>query len=173
MHGRHTIRMNGWDYQGVATYLVTLVVEHRAAILGRCIGGVMRLSDAGRVVREELLRTPLIRRETFLDTFAVMPDHLHFIVRFDRCARWPPDRPHIGVLQRPARSLGALVWGFKSATTKRIRELLPGDFPPGTRIWQRNYHERILRTDDALVSARRYVLANPAQWRPRHRARTA
>jgi hypothetical protein len=31
-------------------------------------------------------------------------------------------------------------------------------------LWQRNYFERILRNDDELDRARRYIVDNPAQW---------
>jgi REP element-mobilizing transposase RayT len=33
------------------------------------------------------------------------------------------------------------------------------------RLWQRNYYERVLRDDDRLARARRYVAENPARWR--------
>ena len=36
---------------------------------------------------------------------------------------------------------------------------------PGTPIWQRNYHEHIVRTDDDLRHIREYILGNPARWR--------
>jgi len=58
-------------------------------------------------------------------------------------------------------SLGAIVRSFKSATTKRINDRRR---TPGESIWQRNYYDRIVRTDGELYRARRYIMTNPDRW---------
>ena len=60
-----------------------------------------------------------------------------------------------------AGSLGAIVRAFKSATTKRINERRG---TPGKQVWQRNYDDRVIRSDDELYRARRYILTNPDRW---------
>lgn len=50
---------------------------------------------------------------------------------------------------------------FKSACTKRINELRA---TPGLPVRQRNYHERVIRTDDELHARRNYIQSNPARW---------
>jgi REP element-mobilizing transposase RayT len=59
------------------------------------------------------------------------------------------------------RSLGSFVAGFKSAATKRINQRRG---TPGAAVWQRNYHDRIIRTERHWQAARRYVRRNPAEW---------
>lgn len=125
----------------------------------------MVLNDAGRIVAEEWLRTAGIRREIDLDEWVVMPNHIHGIVvisgRGDR-----PVAPTLGE-SSPGRagptpkSLGALVAGFKSAATQRVNAMRS---TPGRTIWQRNYHERIVRDDNELNRIREYIVRNPAQW---------
>ena len=61
----------------------------------------------------------------------------------------------------PRRSLGAIIGSFKSATAKRINALRGTS---GAPIWQRNYHEHIIRSDESLNRIRQYILDNPAQW---------
>jgi len=56
-------------------------------------------------------------------------------------------------------TLGEVVRTFKAAATIRIRR----EADPGF-AWQRNYYEHVLRGDDALARARRYVADNPARW---------
>ena len=51
--------------------------------------------------------------------------------------------------------------GFKSAVTKRIN-ILRGT--PGVPVWQRNYHEHIIRDENSLARIRRYIVDNPRQW---------
>jgi putative transposase len=58
-------------------------------------------------------------------------------------------------------SLGAIVRSFKSVVTRRINIMRN---TPGAPVWQRNYYERIIRTDRALHAIRRYVADNPRRW---------
>jgi len=59
------------------------------------------------------------------------------------------------------RSLGSFVAGFKSAATTRINDHRG---TPGAAVWQRNYHDVIIRTERHWRAARRYVRRNPAEW---------
>ncbi len=58
-------------------------------------------------------------------------------------------------------SLGTIIRSYKSAVTHRINLMRE---TPGARIWQRNYYERILRTQSDQESARWYVRTNPDRW---------
>jgi hypothetical protein len=51
--------------------------------------------------------------------------------------------------------------GFKSSTTKQINIMRTN---PGKLIWQRNYYEHVIRTDDELNKTREYIINNPMQW---------
>ncbi|HEX6770350.1 MAG TPA: hypothetical protein VF208_13430, partial [Candidatus Binatia bacterium] len=31
-------------------------------------------------------------------------------------------------------------------------------------VWQRNYYEHVIRSDESLVRIRQYILDNPARW---------
>src|SRR2546423_14564748 len=61
----------------------------------------------------------------------------------------------------PPGSLGAIIRALKSATTKRINEQ---QGTPGKQVWQRNYYDRVIRSDDELHRARRYIRTNPDRW---------
>jgi len=68
-------------------------------------------------------------------------------------------------LRRPPRSLGAMVGGFKAAATARINRL---SGMPGAPVWQRNYHDRILRGAREWRACRQYIHDNPACWAHDH-----
>ena len=57
-------------------------------------------------------------------------------------------------LRSPSKTLGAIVRGFKSAVSKQI----------GFPVWQRNYHEHIIRNTNAFTKISNYILNNPTQW---------
>jgi hypothetical protein len=59
------------------------------------------------------------------------------------------------------KSIGALMAGFKSSVTKCINGIRNA---PGTPVWQRNYHDRIIRDENELNAIRQYIADNPARW---------
>ena len=50
---------------------------------------------------------------------------------------------------------------FKSFSARRIN-LARGT--SGARVWERNFHERIVRNDQSLRRIRRYIELNPKRW---------
>jgi hypothetical protein len=58
-------------------------------------------------------------------------------------------------------SVGAIIAQFKSIAIKRIRQRLNA---PGLAVWQRNYHEHVIRNEGSLDRIRRYIADNPARW---------
>jgi putative transposase len=165
-HNRRSIRLRGFDYASPGAYFVTLNTKNRIPIFGTLRDGVMHLNDIGRIVHEEWVRSPDIRPEVVLDEFVIMPNHMHMIV-------WIRD-----VDGTRARPLGNIIGGFKGSVSRRIqnenvgadgiRPSLDGGAcdaprhpPRHESIWQRNYHEIIVRDDRALRNFRDYIIENP------------
>jgi len=61
------------------------------------------------------------------------------------------------------KPLGRLIGAFKTVSTGRVNDLTG---TPGARLWQRNYHERVIRNNLAMDALRRYVANNPVLWVP-------
>jgi REP element-mobilizing transposase RayT len=65
-----------------------------------------------------------------------------------------------GECNSPLRSsVGAIVRGFKSSVTKQIR-LIGFD----KKLWQRNYHDHIIRNEQSYLNIANYIINNPAKW---------
>lgn len=150
--------------------------------------GEVVLSVAGRIAREEWLRTAEVRPSVVLDAFVVMPDHVHLlfgVVPEDEASE-PSDHrrdtptvcPHPPNSGRRfghavARSVPSIMRQYKSIVTKRIWATLGRGTGP---VWQGRYHDRVVRTDREAAAIRRYIADNPARWDPdadradRHRA---
>ena len=62
----------------------------------------------------------------------------------------------------PAPTLGQIVAYFKYGTTKQINMIRN---TPGARLWQRNYHEHVIRGEEDMGRVREYVVGNPALWK--------
>jgi len=158
-HHRRSLRLPAYNYAQAGAYFVTLVTHARECLFGQVIDGEMRLNALSEVVAEEWQRTADVRREVELDVFVVMPNHAHGIVVFNPvgahgCAPLP--QPF-----RPPRSLGSFVAGFKAAVTKRINGIRG---TPELPVWQRNYHEHVIRNEEDRDRIRQYIAGNPTCW---------
>ena len=61
-------------------------------------------------------------------------------------------------LHRQPRTLGSMIAQFKATSARRINENRGG---PGQQIWQRGYHDRIIRNEVELDKVRKYIRDNP------------
>ena len=57
-------------------------------------------------------------------------------------------------------SLGAIVGAFKSLVTREVNAMLGRTGP----LWQRNYYERVVRSEAELDAMRKYIDENPLRW---------
>jgi REP element-mobilizing transposase RayT len=79
-------RLEYWDYGWRAAYFVTTCTAAREHYFGTITNGVMILSEIGKIVQEEWIKTPKIRPDMNirLDEFIVMPNHIHGIIIIGR-----------------------------------------------------------------------------------------
>lgn len=161
--GRQSIRLASYDYAQAGAYFVTICTHERMCLFGDVILETMRPNEIGQVVHDEWLRTAAIRPGVNLDSFQVMPNHLHTIVILDEevSSKLTVGAHSRAPFSRQPKSLGSLVAGFKSATTRRINQLRS---TPGTPVWQRNYYERVIRNEREMDATRQYIVDNPAKW---------
>ena len=133
----------------------------------------MVLSDSGRIAQVSWIGLSSRFSAVLLDSFVVMPNHIHGIiivgaqfiapasVQFIAPASVPHNRTDTaqeGAIHR-APTLGEIVRAYKAASTRLIRQTANADF-----AWQRNYYEHIVRSDESLNRIRQYILENPSRW---------
>ncbi len=160
-HHRRSVRLPGYDYAQAGAYFVTLVTHQRECAFGEIMAGQMRVNEIGAVVRLEWLRSAEIRGEIALGEYVIMPNHVHGIVIIrDVGAHGHAPLP-VRTRQRPARSLGSFVAGYKAAATRRIN-VIRGT--PGHPVWQRSYSERVIRGEEELNRIRQDNIDNPLRW---------
>src|SRR6266496_2149740 len=78
---RHT-RLSGWDYRRSYAYFVTICVRNRASIFGDVFDDEMRLTRRGLIARDCWVDIPNHHAHVELDSFIVMPNHVHGILLF-------------------------------------------------------------------------------------------
>lgn len=166
---RRSLRLRGYDYTRAGAYFITICTEDRDPIFGSIVNKEMHLSPFGLFALERWNALPDHHPNVDLDEFVVMPDHIHGIVVLDgtqgmvqeqRARQASPlqARPN----GAPPGSLGAIVGSYKSSVSRHINALRN---TPGAAVWQRNFHEHIIRHDGSLHWIRRYIRNNPANWK--------
>jgi REP element-mobilizing transposase RayT len=146
-------------------------------MFGDLVDGEVRLSEYGEIVAEELATAVDANPNVICDRLAIMPNHFHVIFVFTESVgaihespKSPQSAAAGAIRELPLRmtrgerrkmELAKLVGRFKMRSAKRIN-ISRGT--PGWAVWQRNYHEHIIRDEEDLNRTREYIEMNPARW---------
>ena len=158
-HHRRSLRLGDYDYSREGMYFVTLVTYKRIELFGQINDAQMLMNDYGQLVAREWKQTSILRPNIELDQVIIMPSHIHGIIAVVE---------QKGVLQyaptkwkSPSQTIGAIIRGFKAATTTKINALRE---TPGQTVRQRNYYDHVIRSDEDLYNIRKYIIENPLSW---------
>jgi hypothetical protein len=77
---RKSLRLYGFDYSLAGAYFVTSVTRHRENLFGDIVNGEMFLNKYGTIMLNVLNDVPKYYPHVTLDTFIVMPNHIHAII---------------------------------------------------------------------------------------------
>jgi len=162
-------RLPGWDYAQAGYYLVTICTKDRVCWFGDICDGEMRLSETGEIVADEWQKTARVRANVKLDEWVIMPNHIHgIVVIMGGCGiNWRRDVARnvstmenvMSKISPTPGSLSAVIRSFKSAATKRIREMGFRNF-----AWQSRFYDHIIRDERSLNQIRQYIVSNPKNW---------
>ncbi len=144
---RRSLRLQGYDYCSSGAYFVTICTVEKRPLFGTVRDGLVQLNEVGQIADSCWQAIEHIRGGITLESYIVMPNHVHGILLFHS--------------EGAAGSLGAIIGQYKSVVTKRSR-LLPS--PSSSHIWQRNYYDHIIRSATSLEKIRQYIVENPARW---------
>ena len=186
---RQSIRLKDYDYSQEGSYFITLVTQDRIHLFGKIEDGKMMLNSVGKILEEEWRNTIQFRPNIALGEFIIMPDHMHMIITITEQLEkkedkeWTHSNP-----KSPSQTIGAIIRGFKGASTKKINLFLnstgESQFAPTTespfvptespfapiefyknKIFQRNYYEHIIRNQNDYNRIEQYILDNPKNWK--------
>jgi putative transposase len=145
MSTRRSTRLPHYDYARTGGYFVTICLRNRTPLLGQVDGDIVRRSAFGDLVASEIHNLQERFAGVSVDLSIVMPDHAHLIV----------------VLGQQGRRLGTIVGSLKAVSAIAINRRCG---TKGTPVWQRGYHEHVIRDDADLDRIREYIVTNPVRW---------
>ena len=139
-------RLPEYDYASPGAYFVTICTKDRRCILSDITAGAaapcLQLTDTGKIVEQYILSTE--RMTGFhVDNYVIMPNHIHMILRIDN---GPP--------RASAPTVSDAVGALKRLVNRRL----------GANIWQRSFHEHVIRGEGDYREIWEYMDENPAKW---------
>ena len=151
---RKQIRLSEYDYSTPGAYFVTICTQDRRCILSEIVVGDgvldvpnVRLSPYGEIVAETLREIEKTYSWLSLDRYVIMPNHIHLLLRIG----------DNGPSRTPAptnETLPKLISTFKRFTNRKC----------GVQLWQRSFHEHVIRNENDYREIWEYVDTNPARW---------
>ena len=149
---RRRLRLANFDYAELRSYFVTMVVQNRQCVFGEVSQHDVRLSPAGAMVARQWRQLGVRFEGIDVETFVVMPNHVHGLV--STCAM--PNPP----------TLGRVVGAFKSITARECKAGADSGcwqaMPRG--LWRRGYHDHVVRDEADEARIVEYIHANPINW---------
>ena len=151
-HSRKQLRLQGHDYGSPGAYLVTVCTQGRFPLLSTINEGAVTLLPAGQMVADAWSAIPVHASGWRVDKSIMMPDHLQGILWLDEPATSLP--------------LSVVIQRWKTFTTRQYADGVRhhGWQPFHGQLWQRSFHDRVIRNDDELAAMRAYIADNPRRW---------
>ncbi len=175
-HHRQSYRLKSYDYSSQGAYFITITTHDREYVFGDIQNGKMELNGYGQILQEIWNHLPRYFPSIDLDEFIIMPNHIHGIISVGApfMAPFHDMAPLIGINEgvikdhgvmpdtgaiNCAPTVGRVIRYFKAKTAYSIHQL-----DPSISVWQRNYYDRIIRTNRELEHVRQYIRDNPKNW---------
>ncbi len=145
---RKRLRISQYNYSQPGYYFVTICKASSYPGFTELTGNLSILRQSGIVINNCWQRIPDRFPGVYLDEFVIMPNHFHGII----------------IISDETKSvipLGKIIAYFKYASTKNFRLLGGVSFG---RLWQRGYHDHVIRNETDLKRIREYIQNNPRKW---------
>ena len=140
-YSRKSARIPNYDYSKCNYYFITICTHAH-----RCLfGSPGSLNQSGIIAKEEIMNLSSHYEKVTIDKFVVMPNHIHIIL-------------NIGDGENNS-NLNHIIGQYKSGVSRKIHE-----FAPDMKIWQRSYHDHVIRDQKGYEKIWMYIENNPLKW---------
>ena len=148
-------RLSSYDYDREGAYFLTICTQDRKCLLSIIVGddalGVPenRLTEIGQIVEKHILSSRNMDRIT-LEKYVIMPNHIHILLTVDMNTGGTPrvSSPTTAIIPRFVASL-------KRFSNQEV----------GKEIFQRSYHDHVIRNQQDYLKIWEYIDNNPKQWK--------
>ncbi|MBR5218774.1 MAG: transposase [Clostridia bacterium] len=153
-------RLNGYDYSAPGAYFITICTHNKKHLFSDIVGAIHespenRLSPYGKLVEKLIGQLPA-RFDFIIPKYVIMPNHIHLIIEIKndittRAIRESPLQHHRSVIDKAV--------GFLKMNVSKAMRPTYAD-----KIWQRSYHDHIIRGGADYRKIWEYIDTNPLKW---------
>ena len=173
---RKQIRLKNYDYSENGAYFITICSKNREPLFGKVVrdgipdvpltecddnGNVfVKLSDVGRTIQETIEYIDGHNENIEIEKYVIMPNHIHLIIMVNKIndkgfgTSGKPSPTENEDVTRANEIIPKLVSSLKRYTNKQS----------GIDLWQRSYHDHIIRTQKDYDEIWEYIDTNPIKW---------
>ena len=138
---RKSPRIPNYDYGLPNYYFITICTHDKNCYFGDC----NRLSKMGQIAEECILRISDFYPDIIIDHYVIMPNHVHAIIYFKK--------------EMASTTLSHVIGQYKMAVTKKIHGINSEII-----VWQRSFHDHIIRNQRSYEKIWKYIEDNPRKW---------
>ena len=152
IYRRKEHRLKNFDYSSANAYFITICVKNREPILWQCVpkenvGAAIgrpsdRLSVYGKVIDEAINKIPQKYEFISVDNYVIMPNHIHLLLSINKLSG------------ETSADISRVVNQMKGYVTKQL----------GFSLWQKLYHDRVIRNEEEYLNKWQYIDENPIRW---------
>lgn len=148
---RKPTRLKGYDYRTPGAYFITICTKDRKELLSKIVGDDARivpqnnLSKIGLICERYINNINIKYENVTIDKYVIMPNHIHLIIFLHGTMR----------ASSPTKNIETIIRSFKTIVTKEI----------GNSIWQRSYHDHIIRGKKDYQKIWEYIDTNVIRWK--------
>ena len=145
-------RLPNYSYSQNGCYFLTLCTNQRKPILSRISEGTVFeppavvLTEYGKLVEQQILSMEQCYCDIRFEHYVIMPNHVHLLVSVGE--------PSGGRVYPANDRIPSLVSTLKRFTNKTA----------GVDLWQRSYHDHVIRDYRDFQNRWNYIQNNPAKW---------
>ena len=155
---RKSTRLKGYDYSTTGAYFVTICTHNRKCILSNIVGAIHelpenKLTQYGELA-EQIIEILPDRFNVSIPKYVIMPNHIHLIIEIDsekRAIRESPLQYHRSIVDK---MIGFLEMNISKEIHNTYFE----------KIWQRSYHDHIIRDEKDYKKIWEYIDTNVIRW---------
>ena len=137
---RKSPRIPGYDYSTPNYYFITVCTHNKSCIFGK----PGKLNQFGIIAERNMQKIPEIYPNIGVDKFVIMPNHVHVILT-------------VAGLER--NNVIQAIGQYKMSVTRQIHGI-----NPGMNVWQRSFHDHVIRNQKQYDKIWEYIENNPLKW---------
>jgi len=169
-------RLKNYDYSSEEAYFIIFCTKDREHFFGEIINEKLQNTEQSKICQTCWLGLPNHYPNYVLDSFVIMPNHVHGILMISNAAHYCKYTVRDAGMVRDAinrvstggitqnnnpmlhQNLSTIIRWYKGRTTFELRKINP------KFAWQSRFYDHIIRNDNELDSVREYILNNPVNW---------